>query len=263
MRQSLQVSPTSPPTVHGSLTLPRLDGSIMRLVDKRFSGIARGVGTARILGRIHSAQMKFQDLPLACSFTILEVNSFLFGPSHFSPPTSPLSTGQGMDIDVMLGLDTLKVYQACVDLERNVLRIRGREVKFLDEHEILEPRTRMPESGQDHELGSQLSGLGSLNPPTPTEQNQDSSFPGQGNTLGASEGISQVAPTAITTATDITASNPEVPGIEHQAAGGPGRDEGGGGTIPRRFRPSTNTAIAFSLFCAFLAFLFSASPFDF
>ena len=77
----------------------------------------------------------------------------------------------------------LKAHQACIDLEKNVLRIRGREVKFLAEHELPE-KARVFEQGQDQESSSQPSGSGPSNPPS-TGQNQGSSFPGQGNALGA------------------------------------------------------------------------------
>nr|XP_018265094.1 DNA damage-inducible protein 1 [Kwoniella dejecticola CBS 10117]OBR87252.1 DNA damage-inducible protein 1 [Kwoniella dejecticola CBS 10117] len=88
---------------------------IMRLLDTRFEAMAMGVGTAKILGRIHSTQIKLGTQYLPCSFSVLE---------------------GGSSVGLLFGLDMLKRHQCCIDLSTNSLRINGIDVPFLPEHEI-------------------------------------------------------------------------------------------------------------------------------
>ncbi|KAK1796595.1 hypothetical protein P4O66_009626 [Electrophorus voltai] len=114
--------------------------NIMRLVDRRWAGIAKGVGTQKIIGRVHLAQVQIEGDFLPCSFSILE----------------------DQPMDMLLGLDMLKRHQKSVLL----IGTTGTETRFLPEAELPDcarlaygPEARednRPEEIADHELAEAL-----------------------------------------------------------------------------------------------------------
>merc|ERR1719187_2057037 len=90
--------------------------NIMRLVDQRWAGVAKGVGTQKIIGRVHMAQIQIEKDFLTSSFSILE----------------------DQPMDMLLGLDMLKKHQCTIDLKKNCLVIgtTGTETPFLPESEL-------------------------------------------------------------------------------------------------------------------------------
>lgn len=71
---------------------------ILRLMDKRFAGLAVGVGSQKILGKVHMVQLQFGKSFFPAAITILEDAS----------------------MDMIFGLDNLKRYRCAIDLKRNV-----------------------------------------------------------------------------------------------------------------------------------------------
>ena len=111
---------------------------VHRLVDDRWAGIARGVGSAKIIGRVHSAQIKLgSDLFLACSFEVMEGDvDLLCAWRLVSTTDSPSRPRHAQATSGALGHAAALTCQACIDLEKNELRIQGRSVPFLAEHEL-------------------------------------------------------------------------------------------------------------------------------
>jgi len=78
------------------------------LIDTRFEGTAVGVGTGKILGRIHIVSLQIQQY-------------------HFPVSVTVMDDSQGLgdkNMDFLLGLDMLKRHTCCIDLDLQVVRFK-------------------------------------------------------------------------------------------------------------------------------------------
>jgi len=96
---------------------------------------------------------------------------------------------EGRDVDLLLGLDMLKSHRACVDLDKNCLRIGGQEIPFLAEHELPEKAKQHIRITVEEDDAAESSSQPARSPPVPSR----SRFPGSGNTLKPSPNTQQEA----------------------------------------------------------------------
>ena len=90
--------------------------NIMHLVDRRWEGTAIGLGTKKVIGRVHTTQIQIGNHILFSPFSVLKEND----------------TCKSI-LEVIIGLDLLQHYQCSIDLKNNVLVIGsvGAEMPFL------------------------------------------------------------------------------------------------------------------------------------
>jgi DNA damage-inducible protein 1 len=91
------------------------------LIDTRFSGIAAGVGTGKILGRIHIVQLQIGNSYFPCSVSVMD---------------DPVPGAKEMPF--LLGLDMMKRHLCLLDLQSGKLKfpMAGIEAPFLHEKDL-------------------------------------------------------------------------------------------------------------------------------
>ena len=101
---------------------------LLHLLDERFHGQAVGVGTGKILGRIHIAQVQIADHYFPCTITVMDSEEGL----------------GDKNMDFLLGLDMLKRHRCNIDLAKNALVFRvgnnTLDAKFLHEKDLDESK---------------------------------------------------------------------------------------------------------------------------
>lgn len=98
---------------------------ILDLVDTRFAGVAMGVGTGKILGRIHMVQLQIGHVHFPCSVTVMD------------DATMPMADGgkdkaKPQDMDFLLGLDMMKRHTCTIDLAEGKLKFRLSPGEYLE-----------------------------------------------------------------------------------------------------------------------------------
>jgi hypothetical protein len=91
---------------------------ILHLVDTRFAGMAVGVGTGKILGKVHIVQLQIGDCYFPCSVTIMDDATLPTGGGDDD------GAAKAKDMDFLLGLDCLKRFKCMIDLGDGTLKFR-------------------------------------------------------------------------------------------------------------------------------------------
>merc|ERR1719186_1280538 len=116
--------------------------NIMRLVDQRWAGVAKGVGTQKIIGRVHMAQIQIESIFLTSSFSILE----------------------DQPMDMLLGLDMLKKHVLVIGttetetpfLSESELPPCARQSTQLSEEDVLKASAKETADLEDKQLAEAL-----------------------------------------------------------------------------------------------------------
>jgi len=84
------------------------------MMDTSYSGLATGVGTAKIVGKVWSCDIRIGNVFYVATFSVVE----------------------SYHLDFLLGLDFMRRYQCCVDIGHNCIRIGENAVPFLPPERI-------------------------------------------------------------------------------------------------------------------------------